>query len=223
MWLAEVGGGGWGDAQEQTYTQPPANAFLTGRGQLAIVARADTDLTGGVTSARLTTRGRVAFRYGVIAARIKVPAGAGVWPAFWMLGTDIDEVGWPACGEIDVMEYVGADPGAVHGTVHGPGYAGIGGGVGRRHLTASTLSDDFHTYAVEWEPGRLAWSIDGDEYFRVTPDTVPGPWPFDRPFFLLVNLAIGGRWPGNESAGSALPAELLVDWIRVDGSEIDRL
>jgi beta-glucanase (GH16 family) len=218
IWVAEVGGGGWGDAQEQTYTQPPANASLTGDGQLAIVAQADPDL--GVTSARLTTRGRVAFRYGVIAARMKVPPGRGVWPAFWMLGTDIGEVGWPACGEIDVMEYVGGDPTSVHGTVHGPGFAGVGLGIGSRHAAASLLSEQFHDYAVQWQPGRLSWSVDGDEYFRVTPDAVPGPWPFDHPFFLVLNLAIGGTWPGNESVASALPAELLVDWIRVSGSEV---
>lgn len=220
VWVAEVGGGGWGDAQEQTYTQPPANAYLTGRGQLAIVARDDPDL--GVTSARLTTRGQVAFRYGVIAARMKVPPGAGVWPAFWMLGTDIGEVGWPACGEIDVMEYVGGDPTAVHGTVHGPGYAGVGLGIGCRHPAASLLSDRFHTFAVQWQPERLSWSVDGDEYFRVTPDTVPGPWPFDHPFFLVLNLAIGGTWPGNAPAASTLPAELLIDWIRVTDSEVTR-
>ncbi|WP_076680118.1 family 16 glycosylhydrolase [Microbacterium sp. RU33B] len=218
VWVAEVGGGGWGDAQEQTYTRPPANASLTGRGELAIVARAEAD--GGVSSARLTTRGRVAFRYGVIAARMKVPAGAGVWPAFWLLGTDIGEVGWPGCGEIDVMEHVGADPYSVHGTVHGPGYAGVGSGIGSRHVTPSLLSDRFRTYAVEWKPDEVSWSVDGHEYFRVTPDDIPGPWLFNRPFFLLINLAIGGAWPGNEAVASTLPAELLVDWIRVVGSEI---
>ncbi len=128
-WIAELGGGGWGDDQLQSYTRPPANAYLTGSGQLAIVAREDPDVPGGISSARLTTHGLVSFRYGRIAARIKVPSTAGTWPAFWMLGTDIDTVGWPACGEIDVMEHVGSDPTAVHGTVHGTGYAGIGHGV----------------------------------------------------------------------------------------------
>ena len=220
VWVAELGGGGWGDDQLQSYSQPPANAYLTGSGQLAIVARDDADAPGGISSARLTTRGLVAFRYGRIAARIKVPSGAGVWPAFWMLGTDIDAVGWPACGEIDVMEHVGSDPTAVHGTVHGTGYAGIGHGVGHRFDTRSRLSDDFHTYAVAWSAASISWQLDGHEYFRVAAADVPGPWPFDKAFFLMINLAIGGRWPGNEPDASTLPAEMLIDWIRVDGSEV---
>jgi beta-glucanase (GH16 family) len=221
-WIAELGGGGWGDDQLQSYTRPPANTYLTGSGQLAIVAREDPDVPGGISSARLTTRGLVSFQYGRIAARMKVPSAAGTWPAFWMLGTDIDTVGWPACGEIDVMEHVGSDPTAVHGTVHGTGYAGIGHGVGHRFDTGSPQSDDFHTYSVDWKPGSVSWRFDGDEYFRVTAEHVPGPWPFEKPFFLVINLAIGGRWQGNEPDASTLPAELLIDWIRVADSEVKR-
>ena len=143
-----------------------------------------------------------------------------MWPAFWMLGTDIDPVGWPACGEIDVIEHVGSDPTAVHGTVHGPGYAGVGHGVGHRFDTRSRLSDDVHTYAVAWSAAFISWQLDGHEYFRVAAADVPGPWPFDKAFFLMINLAIGGRWPGNEPDASTLPAEMLIDWIRVDGSEV---
>jgi beta-glucanase (GH16 family) len=139
-----------------------------------------------------------------------------------MLGADIDDVGWPACGEIDVMEYVGSDPPAVHGTVHGPGYAGVGGGIGRRHEAAGPLSDDFHEYSVDWTPESLVWRLDGEEYFRLTPAGVPGPWRFEHPHFLVLNLAIGGSWPGNELDPAALPAELLVDWVRVTDAEIDR-
>ena len=219
-WTAELGGGGWGDAQLQSYTRPPANAYLTGSGQLAIVARADADVPGSISSARLTSRGLVSFRYGRIAARVKVPSGAGAWPAFWMLGTDIDTVGWPECGEIDVMEHAGSDPESVHATVHGTGYAGIGHGVGHRFDTGSPLSDDFHTYSVDWVPGSVSWHFDGHEYFRVTPQDVPGPWPFEKPFFLVINLAIGGRWPGNEPDASTLPAKMLIDWIRVTDSEV---
>jgi beta-glucanase (GH16 family) len=219
VWMAELGGGGWGDDQLQSYTRSPANAYLTGSGQLAIVARDDPDAPGGVSSARLTTRGLVSFKYGHIAARIKVPSGAGVWPAFWMLGTDIDAVGWPACGEIDVMEHVGGDPTAVHGTVHGTGYAGVGHGVGRRFDSGSPLSDDFHTYSVAWMPGSVTWRLDGKVYLRLTAVDVPGPWPFEQPFFLVINLAIGGSWPGN-GPEATLPAEMLIDWIRVVDSEV---
>jgi beta-glucanase (GH16 family) len=219
VWDAERGGGGWGDDQKQFYTAPPANAVLTGDG-LAITARADAAVPGGISSARLTTRGKVALRYGRFAARIRVPSGLGVWPAFWMLGTDIDEVGWPACGEIDVMEHVGSDPTAVFGTVHGSGYAGVGRGIGRRHPSGSILADDFHIYGVDWGRDHVAWHLDGREYFRVTPESLPGPWPFDHFFFLILNLAFGGRWPGNDPAPSSLPAGMLVDWVRVTGTEV---
>lgn len=218
VWVPELGAGGWGDAQLQTYTEPPANAALTGSGMLTVTARTGAD--GAITSARFTTRGRVAFRYGTIAARLKVPPGSGVWPAFWMLGNDIDEVGWPACGEIDVMEYVGADPSAVRGTAHGPGYAGLGGGIGQGHEAGSPLSDDFHVFSVDWGPGQLVWRLDEDEYFRLTAADVTGPWPFEHPFFLVLNLAVGGTWPGNELDPAALPAELLVDWVRVTDAEV---
>jgi beta-glucanase (GH16 family) len=227
VWVAEVGGGGWGDAQLQTYAAPPANASITADGQLAIVARRATDPADGrrpgtVTSARLVTKDRLTVQFGRVAARIRVPAGSGVWPAVWMLGAEIDEVGWPGCGEIDVMEYVGSDPIAVHGTLHGPGYAGVGGGIGRRHDTGIDLSEAFHTYGVDWASEHISWHVDGVEYFRLTPGDVPGPGPFRHPFYLLVNLAIGGSWPGNDPAGLTLPATMLIDWVRVFDSTVQR-
>jgi beta-glucanase (GH16 family) len=208
-WVAELGGGGWGDAQLQTYGA--ASAAIVG-GQLAITARS----AGGViTSARLTTKERFAFRYGRVEARIRVAAGDGMWPAFWMLGTDIDEVGWPACGEIDVMEVVSSEPTTLHGTVHGPGFAGVGLGVGHAHDTGMLLSDDFHVYAVEWQATRISWLLDGSPYFTVTRDELLA-WPFDHEFFLMLNLAVGGSWPGLATEPS-LPATMLVDWVRVTG------
>lgn len=204
-WGFELGGGGWGDAQLQVYDE--ASAAIEG-GRLVITASA---VDGVVTSARLLTKGRFAFRYGEVAARIRVAAGDGLWPAFWMLGSDIDEVGWPACGEIDVMEVV--SPTTVHGTVHGPGFAGVGLGHGHAHDSGVVLSDDFHEYAVRWEPSRITWLLDGAAYFSVTRDELPA-WPFDHEFYLLLNLAVGGRWPVGEAA---LPARMLVDWVRVTG------
>jgi len=219
VWVPETGGGGWGDDQLQRYTSAPANAFLTGAGHLALVARREGD---AITSARLITKGRLHLRHGTVEARIKVPAGPGVWPAFWMLGADIDEVGWPACGEIDVMEYVGSEPHTVHGTVHGPGYAGVGRGIGGTHRLDVPLADDFHVYGVRWTGDRITWHLDGVEYHRVTPAGVPGPWPFRHPFHLLVNLAVGGSWPGNATGVPELPATLLVDWIRVRGGTVEQ-
>ncbi len=214
LWSAELGGGGWGCEQLQTYTCDRSNVAITAQGQLAITARRSP--VGTITSARLITKDRFALKYGLIEARIKVPGGLGTWPAFWMLGGDIDEVGWPACGEIDVMEHVGSDPNTVHGTVHAPGYAGLGRGLGGAHRAGCDLSDDFHVYGVDWDAGQITWLLDGRPYHRMTTGGAPGSvWPFRHPFFLVVNLAVGGAWPGNDTQTPELPATLLVDWIRV--------
>jgi beta-glucanase (GH16 family) len=213
IWSHELGGGGWGDGQLQVYTDEPANAALDGEGHLAITARREAD--GTVTSARLVSKGGFATAYGRVEARLKVPGGRGTWPAFWMLGADIDRAGWPACGEIDVVEHVGADPRRCHGTAHGPGYSGLAGGIGGSLDVGVDLSEDFHEYAVAWDESGIVWFVDDREYHRLTPADVTGSWPFDQPFFLLVNLAVGGDWPGNTTADLELPATLLVDWIRV--------
>jgi beta-glucanase (GH16 family) len=203
FWRFEVGGGGWGDEQLQTYTA--ANATLDGNGCLAITARCD------LTSARLTTKDRVTVRHGRVEARIKVPAGRGLWPAFWMLGADIDEVGWPACGEIDVMEVVGSEPRTVHATVHLPGHAGVGEGIGHAHVVDADLAGDFHVYGVEWTTDRITWLLDGVAFHTL--ERFEG-WAFDGDFYLLLNLAVGGSWPGNAVDERALPATMLVDWVR---------
>jgi beta-glucanase (GH16 family) len=221
-WRAETGGHGWGNAELQYYTSETANAALDGAGDLAItVARPDPLLARTryegchYTSARLITKNLRSFRYGLIQARIKLPAGRGIWPAFWMLGSDIDAAGWPGCGEIDVMENFGANPALVHGTVHGPGYSGSGG------ITASLdagapLSSGFHVYSACWEPDRLRWYADQTVYHAVTPaDLHPGPWVFDHDFYLLINVAVGGRFSRNPDQSTAFPQAMLVDYIRV--------
>lgn len=215
VWTHDVGAGGWGCGQTQRYTASPANAALTGDGRLRITARRPS-VSGEVTSARLVTRDRFTVRYGRVAARMRVPDGAGLWSAFWMLGEDIGDVGWPACGEIDVMEHVTSDLTAVHGTLHAPGHSGLTGGVGRRHDHGGPLSDAFHVYAVDWSPERITWLLDDAPYSTLTPDDLNGAWPFTHPFFLLVNLAVGGSWPGLAADGPpTVPAALEVDWVRV--------
>lgn len=218
VWSHELGAGGWGCEQIQHYTSSTSNAALTGDGNLAITARRETD--GRITSARIITKHRVTARYGRVEARIKVPAEAGTWPAFWMLGHDIDEVGWPSCGEIDVMEYVAVDPCRVHGTLHGPGYSGLDGGAGSTRDLGFQLADAFHRYAVLWSPTAVQWLVDDQPYHQLTPADVPGPWPFDHDFYLLLNLAVGGAWPGNASATPALPATMLVDWVEVTSPKL---
>jgi beta-glucanase (GH16 family) len=220
-WGQELGGGGWGEQQLQVYTDRPANAHVTDDGMLAITARVEPDGSTGyppgtITSARLVTKQRFSFTHGRVEARIRVPAGPGVWPAFWMLGADIDVVGWPQCGEIDVMEHVGSSPRSVYGTAHGPGFAGARGGLAAEHELPEAVADDFHVFAVDWAPGLIRWSVDDRCYHRLTPgDTPAGGWVFEHDFYLVLNLAVGGSWPGDADALAALPATLFVDHVRV--------
>jgi len=157
-------------------------------------------------------------RYGRFEARIKVPAGQGIWPAFWLLGTNISSVQWPACGEIDIMENIGKEPGTIHGTAHGPGYSAGKGISGPTVLPAGrSFAGDFHTFAVECEPKRITWFLDGHSYFTVTPANLPknAAWVFDQPKFLLLNLAIGGKWPGNPDSTTRFPQRMIVEYVRV--------
>jgi beta-glucanase (GH16 family) len=218
VWTHELGADGWGCGQLQDYTSSPANASLTGEGYLAITAQREAG--GRITSARIITKQRLTARYGRIEARIKVPGEPGAWSAFWLLGHNIDEAGWPACGEIDVMEQVAIDPKRVHGTLHGPGYSGLDGGAGRAHDFGQPLADEFHRYAVLWSPFTIQWRLDDQPYHQLTPAEVPGPWPFTHDFYLLLNLAVGGDWPGNAAVVPTLPATMLVDWVRVRTSEL---
>lgn len=224
-WVADTGGHGWGNQERQYYTASTANASMDGGGRLVMTARAEPSDTPlrcwyGVcrfTSARIKTKGRFEPTYGRVEARIRIPRGQGIWPAFWMLGADIDRVGWPESGEIDVMENIGREPAIVHGTIHGPGYSGASGIGGSYTLTAGSFADDYHVFAVEWMPGEIRWLVDGNEYRRTTSAALPAGarWVFDHPFFLLLNVAVGGAWPGEPDASTVLPQQMLVDYVRV--------
>jgi beta-glucanase (GH16 family) len=158
------------------------------------------------------------FQYGLVEARIQVPAGKGMWPAFWLLGDEgyASEHAWPDCGEIDAMEVLGSEPNVVHGTLHGP-WPSAPKGVGGKAESSTPLSAGFHVYGVEWAPGRISFLLDGVVYRTITPADLPSSaaWPFDHPFFLLLNLAVGGDWPGAPNASTQFPAHMLVDWVRV--------
>jgi beta-glucanase (GH16 family) len=214
-WAHDVGGGGWGNRELQSYTTDLRNASHDGKGHLVLRAVRQPD--GTYTSARLKTLGRFEWQYGKVEARIKLPFGQGIWPAFWMLGHDFPVRGWPACGEIDVMEHIGREPSTVYGTVHGPGYSGKHGISSNVKIYGSRLSDDFHVFAAVWSPASIEFSLDGDSYGRVTHDRLPRRtrWAFDQPFFLLLNVAVGGKWPGYPDKTTTFPQEMLVDWIRV--------
>jgi beta-glucanase (GH16 family) len=215
-WVYDLGASGWGNAELEKYTNSVENVFQDGHGHLVI--RAVKTPAGVFTSGRIKTYGKFEFRYGKLEARIKIPKGQGVWPAFWMLGSDMEAEGWPACGEIDVMENIGKEPGVAHGTVHGPGYSQAEAISGRFALPGQTaLSDDFHVYGVEWKPNVMSFYVDQQKYFEVTPQRLPpgAKWVYDHPFWILLNLAVGGDWPGAPDATTVFPQSMVVDWVRV--------
>ncbi|NEC67830.1 glycoside hydrolase family 16 protein [Streptomyces sp. SID9727] len=214
--------------ERQYYTSGNKNAALDGQGHLVITARKENPAnyqcwygTCQYTSARLNTSGKFTQAYGHVEARMKIPRGQGMWPAFWMLGNDIGQVGWPNSGEIDIMENVGFEPSTVHGTLHGPGYSGSGGiGAGYTLPNGQAFADAFHTFAVDWAPDSITWSVDGNVYQHRTPaDTNGNAWAFNKPFFLILNLAVGGYWPGDPDGSTAFPNQLVVDHVRVTTSD----
>jgi beta-glucanase (GH16 family) len=221
-WSYDTGGWGWGNNELEYYTDRAQNSFIE-KGNLAIRAALETytgkdKVTRNYTSARLLTKNKFALTYGKAEARIKITYGQGLWPAFWMLGDNIESVKWPDCGEIDIMENIGREPSAVHGTVHGPGYSG-GEGIGATYELpeGKRFADDFHTFAVEWEPNVIRHYVDGHLYQTLTPANLPKgrAWVFDHPFFLLLNVAVGGNWPGDPDPGTAFPQTMRVDYVRV--------
>jgi beta-glucanase (GH16 family) len=188
-------------------------------GMLHVVARRDA-ATGQWTSARLISKGLKSFQYGRIEARIKIPEGEGVWPAFWMLGDDIGKVEWPACGELDILENIGKEPGKVHGSVHGTGFTGTLLGTVTELRSGKKFAGDFHTYGVIWAPGKVQYYVDdpGHPYATFTRADLPqgAVWPFDDGrYFVLLNLAMGGAWPGPPNSATAAQVEMLVDYVRV--------
>jgi len=222
-WTYDLGGGGWGNQELESYTSRTQNVQIQ-NGNLVITALQENytgsdGIARNYTSARLKTQNLFTQAYGRFEARIKIPKGQGIWPAFWMLGNDISQNGWPKCGEIDIMENIGREPGIVHGSLHGPS------SVAHTSDSTSTVSlppgksysDDFHTYAVEWEPGTVRFYVDSDNYATFTQAQWPGggQWVFNHPFFMIINVAVGGVWPGSPDASTQFPQQMLVDYVRV--------
>jgi beta-glucanase (GH16 family) len=218
-----IGAPGWGNDELEFYTSSTSNAATDGRGNLVITTRAAPEDSGYTcyygpcryTSARLVTKDKAEFAYGRIEARIRVPQGSGLWPAFWSLGTNIDQIPWPTAGEIDIMENVGREPSTAFGTIHGPGYSG-GQSFGGTYDVSGTLGERFHTFAVDWQPDHITWTIDGVAYHEATPaDVAPNEWVFNHPFSLLLNTAVGGNFGGPVGADTTFPQRMLVDYVRV--------
>lgn len=225
-WTAEIGGKGWGNEELQYYTDSIENAYHDGKGSLVIkavklVPPLKFECWYGAcryTSARLITKKKFAQKYGRFEARIKIPAGQGMWSAFWMLGSNIDEVGWANCGEIDIMENIGREPLTIHGTIHGPNYSGADGIGGAFNLPENQrFADDFHVYATEWTEKEIKFFVDGNLYKTITPNDIPKgkKWVYDHPFFMILNLAIGGNWGGKPDETSPFPGIMQIDYVRV--------
>lgn len=213
-WSYELGDGcdkgvcGWGNNELETYTDDTSN-IKTRDGRLIITARNDA----GYTSARIITQDKVEVTFGRIDVRARLPKGQGIWPAIWMLGANIDQVSWPACGEIDIMELVGHQPAVVYGTAHydNGGYQSSGGSVS---LNQGDFSEKFHVFTLMWDRDRIEWYVDNKPYKTFNASGI-GTWPFNQPFFFIMNVAIGGNWPGDPDGTTPFPQSMEVDYIRV--------
>ncbi|WP_303316604.1 glycoside hydrolase family 16 protein [Flavivirga abyssicola] len=218
IWGFDIGTGenGWGNNELQYYTNRTENVTVQ-NGVLIITAKQEQFEQSSYTSARLLTKGKFEQTYGRFEARIRLPYGQGIWPAFWLLGDDSNgtEV-WPQIGEIDIMEYLGNEPSKIFGTVHGPGYSG-GESISKPYILNNDRFDTgFHIFGIEWGPDYINYYVDDVLYNQITPDDVPGEWVFNQgPFYIILNVAVGGQLPGSPNAETVFPQTMLVDYVRV--------
>jgi beta-glucanase (GH16 family) len=221
IWTFETGRGsqndGWGNNELQFYTDRPENAVVQ-NGYLIITAKQEAFQGASYTSARLKTQNLFDQQYGRFEARIKLPYGKGLWPAFWMLGSNIDEDGWPQCGEIDIMEYLGNSPTQILGTLHGPGFSG-GESISKKYnLIGNRFDNGFHVFGIEWTKDYINWYVDDVLYNQITRQQVEeqgGEWVFDNSFFMILNMAVGGNLPGNPDTNTTFPQRMIVDYVKV--------
>lgn len=216
-WTYEAGGSGWGNNELEYYTNSLNNSFLTG-GYLVIEARKETFGTNNYTSARIISKDKKTFTYGRIDIRAKLPKGQGLWPALWMLGNNISQqgFGWPACGEIDIMELLGQNPQKIYGTVHWSS-AGQYSSKGENYsITTGDFSSSFHVFSIQWDSLKMTFLLDNVAYFTANKtDMVGSTNTFDKPFFFIMNVAVGGNWPGNPNSFTTFPQRMIVDYVRV--------
>jgi len=216
IWNYNIGTGqnGWGNSELQYYTDRSKNVTVQ-NGYLIISALKESFNGSAYTSARLLTKDKFDQKYGRFEARIKLPWGQGIWPAFWMLGADIDTNPWPAAGEIDIMELRGQNPTTILGTVHGPGYSG-GQSISKSYtLKNGRFDTEFHVFGIEWGPEYVNFYVDNVLYNQITPADVKGEWVFNKPFFILINMAVGGNFVGAPNSETVFPQTMLVDYVRV--------
>jgi len=216
-WTFDIGNGGWGNQELQYYTNRPENVSLDGTGNLVITAKSESFGGASFTSARIKTQGLFTQAYGRFEARIKTPYGPGIWPAFWMLGANNETVAWPQCGEIDIMELKGHQPSINHGSLHGPGYSGASAITDTYALLNDRFDNGYHIFAVEWDADKIDFFVDGYLYQRVSKSTVTskGEWVYDHPFYLILNVAVGGNFAGFPTSETPFPQKMTIDYVRV--------
>ena len=215
-WTYDIGNGGWGNQELQYYTNRPENVSLDGNGNLVITAKSESFGGSSFTSARIKTKGLFEQAYGRFEARLKTPYGPGIWPAFWMLGANNQTVAWPQCGEIDIMELKGHQPSILHGTLHGPGYSGGNAITDTYALENSRFDSGYHIFAVEWDTEKIDFYVDGYLYQRISKSTVntKGEWVYDHPFFMILNIAVGGTFAGFPTSETPFPQKMTIDYVR---------
>ncbi|CAN5501038.1 hypothetical protein BH10BAC2_BH10BAC2_28610 [soil metagenome] len=216
-WTFESGNNnGWGNAELENYTNRTENAFVS-KGNLIIEAREDNYQSSNYTSARMITKGKQAFTFGRVDIRAKLPKGKGVWPALWMLGSNIDAVSWPACGEIDILELLGQEPNKIYGTLHWGANTAAHESKGSNYiLGAGSFDEQFHVYTMLWKEDNIKLYIDDIEFLTVDKTDLTGSeYPFNKNFFFIFNIAVGGNWPGSPDATTVFPQRMIVDYVRV--------
>jgi len=213
-WGFDLGTGqdGWGNQELQSYTNNPANVSLDGQGNLVITA---IQSGNSFTSARVKTQGLFSQQYGRFEARLKTPYGPGIWPAFWMLGDNVATAGWPQCGEIDIMELRGQEPHIIHGSLHGPGYSGGNAITKSFALMNARFDTDYHIFAVEWDEDKIDYFVNDYLYQRIQKSDVKGEWVYDQPFFIILNMAVGGSYVGFPLPQTPFPQKMIIDYVRV--------
>jgi Glycosyl hydrolases family 16/Calx-beta domain len=214
-WSYETGNSGWGNNELENYTNSDKNSYLT-KGYLVLEARQEAAGNNNYTSARLITKGKREFKYGRMDIRAKLPKGKGIWPAIWMLGSNISTTAWPACGEIDIMELLGHEPSKMYGTMHWGVANGASSQSGGNYiLPGEDFSQKFHVFSIVWDTDKIEWYVDNQKFFTGNRSSVTGNNPFDDSFFFILNLAVGGNWPGNPDGTTVFPQRMLVDYVRV--------
>lgn len=216
-WTYDIGGDGWGNNEAQFYTKADTNNAVVGNGFLSIIARQEKHENKEYTSARMVTKGKKDWRFGRVEISAKLPKGRGTWPAGWMLGSNINTVGWPQCGEVDILEHVGYDPDTVVGSIHSTSYNHIKGTQKTKRIFIKNPYTEFHMYACEWDTNKMVFSLDGIPYLTVLNEhKTEKEWPFNNPMYILLNVAVGGNWGGTKGIDESIfPVKMEVDYVRV--------